>query len=86
MGATITKKSYDVKIREECTLQKFYRIHQPIRGDAEELFSNNNTIANKFYKVQFANVCNSGYYTEYRKGDSIAYSGTMIEPVISLQR
>ena len=85
MGATIAKKSYDVSIREQCDEDRYLRIHHPVRGNAEELFSDNNTIANKFYKVQFANVCKLGYYDVYRRRDDVAYFGNMLRPVARLE-
>lgn len=50
MGATITKKSYDVKIREECAPEKCREVMVP-------QYSRNMKLSQKYYHTQFMSIC-----------------------------
>lgn len=81
MGAEISTKSFDIRARKDCTLEKYLRIRYPVRGDYEALFSNNNNISNKYYKVQLKEVCSKGYYPVYRAPVPVTFSGNIISSV-----
>lgn len=86
MGAEIsmnTNKMVDVKTRKNCTEDKYLDLRNIDEGipGIPLLYKNNNSVANRYYKTQFREICSKGYYDKYRGYEYAVFRGNIIPAV-----
>lgn len=62
MGAEISTKSFDVRIREDCTAKLYREIRWPEYFGLNPYLEREDIKNNKYYRTQLQSICSGTYY------------------------